>query len=182
MRILVTGAAGSVGSNVASGLKDRHEVRGHDRVPMPDLTDTVVSDLTDFDSVLEATRGVDAVAHIGGLPGGNEWETMLQSNFIGTYNVFEAARQNGVKRVAYASRAGVLNALSAQHPPHGRYDYHSSGYLHGQQDFRRGSGPTLLPISTTWNLSACASAISTSSATSPNTPHHLSHGDCVRVF
>ena len=33
---------------------------------------------------------------------------MLQSNFIGTYNVFEAARQNGVKRVAYASRAGVL--------------------------------------------------------------------------
>ena len=33
MRILVTGAAGSVGSNVARGLKDRHEVRGHDRVP-----------------------------------------------------------------------------------------------------------------------------------------------------
>ena len=108
MRVLVTGAAGRVGATVARGLKDRHQVRGHDRVPMPDLADTVVSDLADFDAILEATRGVDAVAHIGGLPGGHEWETMLRSNFIGTYNVFEAARQNGVKRVAYASRAGVL--------------------------------------------------------------------------
>ena len=60
MRVLVTGAAGRVGSTVARGLQARHEVRGHDRVPMPDLTDTVVSDLTDFDSMLEATRGVDA--------------------------------------------------------------------------------------------------------------------------
>jgi len=108
MRVLITGAAGRVGSTVARGLKDRHEVRGHDRVPMPDLVDTVVSDLADFDAMLEATHGMDAVAHIGGLPGGSEWETMLQGNFIGTYNVFEAARQNGVKRVAYASRAGVL--------------------------------------------------------------------------
>ena len=70
MRILVTGAAGRVGSTVARGLQARHEVRGHDRVPMPDLADTVVSDLADFDSMLEATRGMDAVAHIGGLPGG----------------------------------------------------------------------------------------------------------------
>ena len=53
MRVLVTGAAGRVGSTVARGLKDRHEVRGHDRVPMSDLTDTVVSDLDDFDAVLE---------------------------------------------------------------------------------------------------------------------------------
>ena len=168
MRILVTGAAGSVGSNVARGLQARHEVRGHDRVPMPDLTDTVVSDLTDFDSMLEATRDVDAVAHIGGLPGGNEWEPMLQSNFIGTYNVFEAARQNGVKRVAYASRAGVLTlyprsirrTVDMTTTPVGIYTV---------ARFSPRPWPTRLPISTTWNLSVCASAISTSSATNPNT-------------
>ena len=68
MRILVTGAAGRVGSTVARGLQARHEVRGHDRVPMPDLADTVVSDLADFDSMLEATRGMDAVATLGVCP------------------------------------------------------------------------------------------------------------------
>ena len=70
MKILVTGAAGQVGSTVARGLRKHHQVRGHDRVPMPELDDTIVSDLNDFDAVLEATRGMDGVAHIGGLPGG----------------------------------------------------------------------------------------------------------------
>ena len=57
MRILVTGAAGQVGSTVARGLRPRHQVRGHDRVPMPELDDTIVSDLSDLDALLEATRG-----------------------------------------------------------------------------------------------------------------------------
>ena len=108
MRILVTGAAGQVGSTVARGLRKRHQVRGHDRVPMPELDDTIVSDLNDFDAVLEATRGMDGVAHIGGLPGDDEWEPIHQSNIVGTYNVFEACRRNGFKRVAFASRVGVL--------------------------------------------------------------------------
>jgi len=41
MRILVTGAAGQIGSTVARGLRQRHQVRGHDRVPMPELDDTI---------------------------------------------------------------------------------------------------------------------------------------------
>ena len=171
MRVLVTGAAGRVGSTVARGLKDRHdEVRGHDRVPMPDLTDTVVSDLTDFDSMLEATRDVDAVAHIGGLPGGNEWETMLQSNFIGTYNVFEAARQNGVKRVAYASRAGVLTLYPRS--IHRTVDMTTTpvGIYTVKQGFRRGAGPLLLPDQHDMEfVCGCASATSASTATSLNT-------------
>ena len=118
MRILVTGAAGQVGSTVARGLRKRHQVRGHDRVPMPELDDTIVSDLNDFDAVLEATRGMDGVAHIGGLPGDDEWEPIHQSNIVGTYNVFEACRRNGVKRVAFASHVGYRypDRLPATHP------------------------------------------------------------------
>ena len=57
MRILVTGAAGSVGSTVAHGLKERYQIRGHDRVPMPDLDDTLVSNLDDFDALATAVSG-----------------------------------------------------------------------------------------------------------------------------
>ena len=181
MRILVTGAAGRVGSTVAKGLLDRHEVRGHDRVEIPYLDDTIISELDDFAAMLEATRDIDAIAHIGGLPGGNEWEPMLQSNFIGTYNVFEAARQNGVKRIAYASRAGVLGlyprsqtrTMDMTTTPVGIYTVskvfaealaHSYAHQHDMEMVCIRIGNFKLERD------------------QPEHPHHLSHGDCVRVF
>lgn len=181
MRILVTGAAGRVGSTVAKGLLDRYDVRGHDRVEMSYLDDTIISELDDFTAVLKATRNIDAIAHIGGLPGGNEWEPMLQSNFIGTYNVFEAARQNGVKRIAYASRAGVL----------GLYPRSKT----------RTMDMTTTPVGIYTVSKVFAEALAHSYAhqydmemvcirignfklerDQPEHPHHLSHSDCVRVF
>ena len=108
MRVLVTGAAGSVGQCVVQGLQENHSVRGHDRVPTPHVDDHLVSDLNDFTAVERAVEGMDAIVHLGGLPGGDDWDALLQSNFVGTYHVFEAARKHGVKRIAYASRAGVL--------------------------------------------------------------------------
>jgi len=181
MRILVTGAAGRVGTTVAKGMLDRHEVRGHDRVEIPYLDDTIISELDDFAAVLEATRDIDAIAHIGGLPGGNEWEPMLQSNFIGTYNVFEAARQNGVKRIAYASRAGVLGlyprsqtrTMDMTTTPVGIYTVskvfaealaHSYAHQHDMEMVCIRIGNFKLERD------------------QPEHPHHLSHGDCVRVF
>jgi uronate dehydrogenase len=181
MRVLITGAAGRVGSTVARGLGERHQVRGHDRVPMPDLADAVVSDLDDFDALLEATRDIDAIAHIGGLAGGGEWQPMLQSNFVGTYNVFEAARQNGVKRIAYASRAGVLSlypksitrTVEMPTTPVGIYTVskvfaealaHSYAHQHDMEFVCVRIG--------NFNLDR----------DQPEHPHHLSHTDCVRVF
>ena len=84
MQVLITGAAGHVGTIVTRGLEDRHTIRGFDVKPMPDLEDTVVGNLTDYPLVLEAVRGVDAVIHLGGLASGRwPWEDILQSNFIG---------------------------------------------------------------------------------------------------
>ena len=181
MRILVTGAAGQVGSTVARGLRKRHQVRGHDRVPMPELDDTIVSDLNDFDAVLEATRGMDGVAHIGGLPGDDEWEPIHQSNIVGTYNVFEACRRNGVKRVAFASRVGVLGqyprgitlTVDIVSTPIGFYTIskvfgESIAYSYARE---HDMGCVCVRIGS-FNLSR----------DQPEHPLHLSHGDCLRVF
>ena len=57
MRVLVTGAAGSVGQCVVQGLQENHSVRGHDRVPTPHLDDHLISDLNDFTAVERAVEG-----------------------------------------------------------------------------------------------------------------------------
>ena len=62
MHVLVTGAAGKVGRFVAAGLESQgHRVRGSDIVEMPDLQETIVGDLGDFDLVRRAAEGVDAI-------------------------------------------------------------------------------------------------------------------------
>ena len=169
------------GARCVGRLGEARDLRGHDRVEMSYLDDTIISELDDFTAVLKATRNIDAIAHIGGLPGGNEWEPMLQSNFIGTYNVFEAARQNGVKRIAYASRAGVL----------GLYPRSKT----------RTMDMTTTPVGIYTVSKVFAEALAHSYAhqydmemvcirignfklerDQPEHPHHLSHSDCVRVF
>ena len=181
MRILVTGAAGRVGSTVAKGMLDRHEVRGHDRVEIPYLDDTIISELDDFAAVLEATRDIDAIAHIGGLPGGNEWEPMLQSNFIGTYNVFEAARQNGVKRIAYASRAGVHGPQPDEITRNVHMTLQPVGLYTVSKVFGEALGFSYVQQH---GLEFVAVRIGNFNRTrdQPEHPHQLSHGDCVRVF
>jgi len=50
---------------------------------------------------LRITKGVDAIIHLGGYSVEGPWEGILQANIIGCYNVFEAARRNGVKRIVF---------------------------------------------------------------------------------
>ena len=182
MKILVTGAAGAVGSTVVKGLREKYELRGHDRVPAPDLDDAVIGDLTDFDSLLRATEGMDAVMHIGGRPGGaSAWEDVLNSNFIGAYNVFEAARQNGVRRIAFASRAGflgtypedVMRTVDMMPRP---MDYYSASKVFGEN--------LGWMYSARHDMEFVAVRIGnfTLERDKPDHPHQLSHGDAVRVF
>ena len=49
------------------------------------------------------TEGVDAIVHLGGYSVEGPWEDILQANIVGCYNVFEAARSNGVKRIIFAT-------------------------------------------------------------------------------
>jgi uronate dehydrogenase len=63
----------------------------------------MLANLDIFGEVDAVMDGVDAVVHMGGMADESSWEIIEKSNILGVYNVFEAARRHGVKRVVYAS-------------------------------------------------------------------------------
>jgi len=104
--VLITGAAGDVGTHLRRELAGRYALRLSDLKPVRDLRKTekfVRGDVSKLPDMLRATKGVDAIVHLGAWPVEGSWPLILSSNIVGGYNAFEAARRNGVKRVVFAS-------------------------------------------------------------------------------
>ncbi|MBL8835710.1 MAG: NAD(P)-dependent oxidoreductase [Alphaproteobacteria bacterium] len=110
--VLVTGAAGGIGTRLRSLLKPIYpKLRLSDVVVPKDLRadeEFVKADLSDLAQVERAVDGVEGVVHLGGRSVEDAWEVMLPANIVGTYNLFEAARRRGVKRVIFASSNHVV--------------------------------------------------------------------------
>lgn len=106
-QVLLTGANGSVGTRLRQMLPAIYPaLRLSDLQAPKDLRqdeEFVAADLADLAAVENAVDGIDGVVHLGGFSVEGPWETILQANIIGTYNLFEAARRHGVKRVVFAS-------------------------------------------------------------------------------
>jgi uronate dehydrogenase len=106
-RVLVTGAAGDIGTRLRRLLADVYpEIRWSDVRKPADLRPHegfVTADLKDMQAVEKAVAGVEGIVHLGGFSVEGPWETILGSNIVGCYNLFEAARRHGVKRVVFAS-------------------------------------------------------------------------------
>lgn len=106
-RVLLTGAAGAVGGMirpmlaslypelVLSDVKESNDLQANETF--------VPAELTDMAAVERACDGAEGIVHLGGYSVEGPWETILQSNIIGCYHLFEAARRKGVKRVVFAS-------------------------------------------------------------------------------
>jgi len=111
-RVLITGAAGGIGRRLRRLLAAPYPaLRLSDRAPVTDLApgeSFVAADLADFAAVERAVAGVEGIVHLGGMAVENDWPTILTSNIIGTYNLFEAARRHGVRRVVFASTNHVM--------------------------------------------------------------------------
>lgn len=114
MRCAVTGGSGFIGSHVVDKLLGAgHEVLVLDHGVRPHRADVAYRDvdLVDFPSVLDATKGLDAVFHLGAMSNVNHvFERPLHSvalNVMGTVNVLEAARLHGGQRVVLASTVWV---------------------------------------------------------------------------
>lgn len=107
--VLLTGAAGRIGPTIRDGLRGRCSllrVSHHslDRLgaaaPGEELNQADLCSLADMEAAME---GIDVVVHMGGRGMEAEWEVIHEKNIVGTYNVFEAARRQKVRRVIYAS-------------------------------------------------------------------------------
>jgi len=115
--ILITGANGAIGRTLRQSLKPYCRLmRLTDIRPMEPASvgeECYQANLADLQTLIRLCDGVDAIIHLGGslgavrdngkVVGETPWDTILQSNIVGTYNLFEAARCNSVKRVVYAS-------------------------------------------------------------------------------
>ncbi|MEA2492384.1 MAG: UDP-glucose 4-epimerase [Thermoleophilaceae bacterium] len=122
MKVLVTGGAGFIASHVVDALIDAgHEPRIIDVIESPwhdqAELDTFIGDLTDLEAVKHATRGCDAIAHLGAIADVNHVAAdpiyAERVNSGGTANVLEAARSEGVGRVIYASTIWVYDGCTA---------------------------------------------------------------------
>lgn len=112
--VLLTGAAGGLGTLMRGLLPSYgYTLRLFDVAPVEPLPgaegrpeqaeETITADLSDRAALREAVRGVDAVVHLAGISLEASFEKILRANVEGTYNLYEAVREEGVGRVVFAS-------------------------------------------------------------------------------
>ena len=104
--ILMTGAAGRIGTFLRPELAGKYRLRLSDIKPVRDLQpgETFMrADITKLSDMLKVSKGVDAVVHFGGQSGEHDWDHILSANIVGFHNTLEAARRNGVKRFLVAT-------------------------------------------------------------------------------
>jgi uronate dehydrogenase len=126
-KLLLTGAAGGLGQALRERLKANCTVlRLSDRVAFGAAgarEEVVLADLADAAAVDAMVQGVDAIVHLGGVSVEGPFAPILQANILGVYNLYEAARKHGVRRVVFASSNHVTGfyrqseTINADAPP-----------------------------------------------------------------
>ncbi len=117
-RVLVTGAAGRIGSYFAEHSSELYDLRlmvlgDEERLEQIKAFGEVVQcDLADVEGLNRVCAGIDTVLHLAANPSVHApWEKLLPQNIVGTYNVFEAAKAQKCRRVVFASSVNAVHAL-----------------------------------------------------------------------
>jgi uronate dehydrogenase len=115
--ILITGAAGDVGTHLRRELAGKYRIRASDLRPLKKVAGETYmrADISKMADCLRIAKGVDAVVHLGGYSVEGPWEGILSANIIGCYNVFEAARRNGVKRILFPTSNHAVGFYRRDH-------------------------------------------------------------------
>jgi nucleoside-diphosphate-sugar epimerase len=119
MEVLVTGAAGTLGSAVVAHLTSLGwSVRAHDLVPPADGTagEVVTGDLRDPGQVLPLVEGMAGVVHAAAIPSPRpDEQAVFTNNVLSAYQVLDAAGRHGVPRIVYVSSLSALGFAYSEH-------------------------------------------------------------------
>ncbi len=105
--ILLTGAAGMLGTALRPKLLQRYgKLRSADMVqfgPAQPGEEIMIGNIADEAFCDKIATGAAALIHLGGRSREDSWEVICKSNIIGCFNMFDAARVAGFKRIVFAS-------------------------------------------------------------------------------
>src|SRR6478672_3768118 len=162
-KIVVTGASGKAGRAVVRALLERdYDVLAVDVAPPAEsAAPSLLADLTEFGQTVECLAGVESVVHLAAIPasGIHTEETTFRTNMLSTYNVFEAARLLGLRRVVWASSETILGLpfereqpayapIDEEHPPWPESSYALSKLLSEElgRQFHRWTGTPVVAL------------------------------------
>ena len=112
--VLVTGLSGLIGSALYRQLDESaYEVRGLNRRAVPGVR-CHQADIGDLAAIEPAFAGVDVVVHLAAAVGNPSFDVIMRDNVAGAYNVFEASRRAGVRRVIFASSGAVVSGCERE--------------------------------------------------------------------
>lgn len=125
-RILLTGAAGRIGTNFFADAVDRYhfrlaDIRTESLEPARERGhEAIALNVADLDACQEACREIDTVIHLAAdpRPDADFYESLLENNFKGTYNIYRAAKEQGCQRVIFASSVHAVAAYPGDVQPH----------------------------------------------------------------
>ena len=122
-RVLLTGAAGVIGRAFFRATRDRYAFRLADRVTIAAETlegdeqnhEAIQLDMAELDACERACEQIDTVVHLAAdaNPAAPFYESLLDNNIKATFNIFRAARDQGCRRVIFASSAWVMGGYAA---------------------------------------------------------------------
>ena len=142
-KVLITGMSGLIG-----GILQRHlmglggySLSALNRRPVEGV-ESLQADISDLKAIRPAFDGIDVVVHLAAYLGSTDWEGHLSGNLIGAYNVYEASRLAGVKRVVFASSGAGASGFERSAP----YDAIAAGsYAQVPKNFDRITHDTTWP-------------------------------------
>jgi len=121
-RILLTGAAGRIGTAFREYNGARYQLRLADRdshlFADPSGHEVVELEAADLGSCQAACKGVDVVIHLAADPSptADFYDSLLENNIKATYNIFRAAKDQGCRRVIFASSIRVVEGYPQSTP------------------------------------------------------------------